>query len=89
MLGNRLDAGVTFTLQDWIQKLQGNAAVKMMVFQSSSFDMFSVGLNGESSVEEVEGLHSLSAMRRARHLLWQCMGKNGTAYAAFVDARIG
>ena len=86
MLGNRLDAGVTFTLQDWIQKLQGNAAVKMMVFQSSSFDMFSVGLNGESSVEEVEGLHSLSgAIAESKTPTVAVYGgeMNGTAYAAF------
>jgi enoyl-CoA hydratase/carnithine racemase len=86
LLGNRLNTAVTFTLQDWVERLQNNSAVKVLIFQSGSFDMFSVGLNGEESVEEVESLHSLGgaiAESKTPTVAVYAGELNGTAYAAF------
>ena len=68
------------------KKLQNNSAVKVLIFQSSSFDMFSVGLNGEKSPEEVESLHNLGvAITDSKTPTVAVYGGelNGTAYAAF------
>lgn len=91
LMGNRLIQQVTYTLQDWVERLQGNSAVKILLFCSSSPDMFSVGLNNgasEEKVEELKSLHGLcTTIAESKTPTVAVYGGelNGTAYAAFAS----
>ena len=88
--GNCLSAETTSMLRDNIESLQRNTAVKALVFASITPDLFSMGLETNSTNIDVESMHDMStAIKDSKTATITVYGgeMSGTAFAAFADSR--
>ena len=88
--GNPLTVETTSMLRDRVESLQRNTAVKALVFASITPDFFSTGLDPNSTIDDLQSLHDMSASIKDSETATVAVyggDMSGTGFAAFAESR--